>query len=149
MADYRSMYDKNFIGAWDLAKGDATLTIDKVTQGALPKQGTSKIDKRPIVHFKGTPKTLVLNVTNGKAIAGMYGPIIEQWVGKRISVFATTTQFGSNTVECVRVRPKVPPAKGGNNLPAERDPETHIDAPVSEAAPEIMGGNDDGTVPGL
>lgn len=143
MGDYRALYGKEFLGAWDLPR-DVTLTIDKVSQGALPKSGTSKVDKRPIVHFAGTPKTLVLNATNGKAIAGMYGPIVEKWTGKRITIFATTTSFGGTTVECIRVRPKAPAAKGGNDLPAERAPDTHIAEPVHEVAPD-----DDGSVAGL
>jgi hypothetical protein len=148
MTDFRSLYGKEHLGAWDLTR-PATLTIAKVTQGELRTPDSRKVDKRPIVHFERTPKTLVLNATNGKTIAAMYGAQVEAWTGKRITVFATTTAFGGRTVECIRVQPTKPPAKGGNALPEEAPPETVIDEPVHDVAPEITGGSDDGSVPGL
>ena len=150
MTDFRSLYGKEHLGAWDLPR-DVTLEISKVTQGELRASGGAKVDKRPIVHFEKTTKTLVLNATNGKAIAAMYGTQVEAWKGKRITIYKTTTTFGPNTVDCVRVRPTKPPAKGGNALPEDARAETVtvIDEPVHDVAPEIMGGNDDGTVPGL
>ena len=38
----------------------------------------------------------------------MYGPYIEHWAGKRVQIYATTTKFGGDTVECLRIR-KDPP----------------------------------------
>ena len=146
MTDFRALYGKEHLGAWDLPR-DVTLTIARVTQGEL--RSKDKTDKRPIVHFAGTPKTMVLNATNGKAIAAMYGVQVEQWAGKRITIYKTTTSFGPNTVDCIRVRPTKPPAKGGNALPVETTAETIIHEAADEVAPEITGGNDDGTVAGL
>ena len=148
MTDYRALFGKEHLGAWDLPR-DVTLTIARVTQGELRGSGGKKVDKRPILHFAGTPKTMVLNTTNGKAIAAMYSPQVESWTGKRITIYATTTSFGNDTVPCIRVRPTKPPAKGGNALPVETTAETILHESADEVAPEIMGGNDDGTVPGL
>ena len=38
----------------------------------------------------------------------MYGPYIENWAGKRVQIYASTTKFGGDTVECLRIR-KDPP----------------------------------------
>lgn len=115
--DFRSMYDREYIGSFDLplGAGDLTLTIDKCTGGELTAIGGRK-SKKPIVHFKETGvKPLICNKTNGKTIAALYGNFVEAWKGKRITLYRATTRNpdGGEDVECIRVRPKAPtgPAK--------------------------------------
>ena len=105
--DYRSMFDSKYVGAWDLPGGrDVVLVIDRVEAATLTNaRGTNK---KPVVFFKKTEKGLVLNKTNGKAIAGMYGPHTSKWKGKPIALHATTTTVGGDVVDCIRVRPTVP-----------------------------------------
>lgn len=106
--DYRSMFDRDYIGAWDLMGRDVTVTIAKVAPGVLTGKGNRK-DKKPIVHFEGREKGLALNKTNAKTIAGMYGNDTTKWVGKRITLYPTTTSFGSETgLDCIRIRSGVP-----------------------------------------
>jgi hypothetical protein len=107
MTDYRTMYDKEHLGAWDLMGRDVTVTIEDVKPGQLVGQGGKKA-KKPILRFMGKEKTLACCVTNGRTIAGMYGNDVRAWVGKRITLYPTTTQFGGNEVECIRIRPTVP-----------------------------------------
>lgn len=107
MADYRSMFDRDYIGAWDLPEGrDAVVKIARV-EGVTVSNGTKK-SKKPVVFMEGKEKGFLCNKTNAKAIAGMYGNDVEKWVGKPIAIYATTTQFGNDTVQCIRVRPTVP-----------------------------------------
>jgi hypothetical protein len=108
--DYRAMFDRDYIGAWDLKGQDVTLTISRVEAKQLTGQGGAKA-KKPIVFFEGREKGFALNKTNGKTIATMYGTETNEWAGKRITIYPTTTTFGRDTVECIRVRPTVPPAK--------------------------------------
>ena len=109
MTDYRSMFDRDYLGAWDLPH-DVTVTISKVEARKL-KNGSSKANSKPVLFFQGKEKGMACNKTNGKTIAAMYGPDIEKWIGKRVTLYATTTTFGSDTVECIRVRPAVPTGK--------------------------------------
>lgn len=109
--DYRAMFDRDYIGAWDLQGKDVTVTISRVQAGELTAQGGRK-SKKPIIWFEGREKGLVLNKTNAKTIAAMYGTDTTEWPGKRITMFPTTTTMGSDTVDCIRVRPQVPPAAG-------------------------------------
>lgn len=122
--DYRSMFDRDYLGAWDLPAGrDVVVTIAKVEAGTLTSQGNRKT-RKPVIHFEGKEKGFALNKTNGKAIANMYGPKVESWIGKRIALYATTTTFGSETVECIRVRPTVPKqATKPNGKAADSEPE--------------------------
>lgn len=112
--DFRTMYDREYIGAFDLpeGKGDLTLTIAKCTGGELTAMGGRK-SKKPIVHFKETSvKPLICNKTNGKTIAAMYGNHVEGWAGKRVTLYRGSTrnpEDGGN-VDCIRIRPAAPAA---------------------------------------
>jgi hypothetical protein len=108
MPDYRSMFSKPYVGAWDLEGKEVTVTITEVKAGSLVMNG--KTDKKPIVHFKESDKGLVCNATNGKTIAGLYGTKTEAWIGKKITLYASTTSVGGETKDCVRVRNVVPEA---------------------------------------
>jgi hypothetical protein len=110
--DYRKLFDKDFIGAWDLTDKDVTVTIREVKGGELVGPGGRK-SKKPVVFMQGTKKGFAINSTNGKAIAGMYGNFVQDWVGKRITLYKSTTRNpnGDGEVECIRVRPQIPATK--------------------------------------
>lgn len=111
--DYRSLYGKEYIGSWDIQDKDVIVTIVSCTGGELTSVGGRK-SKKPLLSIKGTDKKLALNATNGKTIAKLYGNHVEGWAGKRITLYKSTTRSpdGGDDVECVRIRPVVPPAKG-------------------------------------
>lgn len=119
MTDYRSLYDKDYIGAWDLQDKDVTVTISKVIGGQLTGQGGRKA-RKPIIYMHKTDKGFALNATNGKTIAALYGPLIENWAGKRITLYKSVTRNpdGTGDVDCIRVRPRVPGAKVVDEPPA-------------------------------
>jgi hypothetical protein len=104
------MFDREFIGAWDLQGRDFTVTIAKVVAGNLTAPGGRKA-KKPIVHIVGAEKAFILNKTNAKTIASLYGNDTAAWVGKQITIYATKAQFGSEMIEAIRVRPVPPAAK--------------------------------------
>lgn len=97
------LFPSEYVGAADLKGRDATLTIAKIEVADLHIQG-GKSKRKPVMYFEKTPKKLVLNSTNARTIAGLYGGECEAWVGKRITIYPTTTRCGGSTVDCVRVR---------------------------------------------
>ncbi len=108
---YKRMYDdKEFLYEYDLDGKDVTVTIEKCVAGELTGDKGRK-SKKPMVSFVGTPKKLALNKTNGKAIASMYGTSVEAWAGKQITLYPTVTDFGGETLPCIRVRPTIPTGK--------------------------------------
>lgn len=136
--DYRKMYNSKLLRAFDLEdeqgrKFDRTLTIKSCDAGELTSAGNKK-DKLPILTFADEPKQLGVNKTNGKVLAGLYGKDTRAWAGKQITVYATTTKFGSETVDCVRIRPTVPAAGAGKKQSAQ--PES---VELSATAQEIAG----------
>lgn len=111
MGDVRKMYEKDFIFAYDLDNRDVTLTIAKVTQGTLVGE-KGKTSKKPVVHFREAKKGLGLCITNARTIAALYGGYeVEKWIGKKVTLYPTTTTFGDKTVDCIRIRNVIPGQK--------------------------------------
>lgn len=131
--DYRSMYEKDFLGAWDFTDGDKTFTMKKAQRGELTGSGGRK-SKKPVVYFQETDKGLALNATNGKTIAAMYGVMVEDWQGKKITLYKSRTTMGSEEVDCVRVRPQKPKGAASTFNEAEADADALV---IEEQAAEL------------
>ena len=56
------------------------------------------------MHLAGQDKALVLNKTNAKAIAALYGKKVSAWTGKRIVLVPAMVDFKGDTVEAIRVK---------------------------------------------
>lgn len=124
MADFRTMFDKEHIGAWDLGGKDRTVQITAVKAGKVGHD--KRATKKPILTIadsRGATKTMPCNITNAKCIAQMFGNDVTSWVGKKIAIYPTTTTFGSETVDCIRVRPRPPGAAAVSSEFAEVDPD--------------------------
>lgn len=112
MAHWKKFMDKELLGAWDLEGRDVTVTILDVS-GAELNNGTKK-NKKPVATVgsaKGRKieKKLALNATNCKVLEQLAGsPDTEKWKGMAVTLFPTTTQFGGETKECIRIRPYHP-----------------------------------------
>lgn len=128
MGDYRKMYDdKDYLYAYDLddcPKGEddrpeRTLEIVSCSRVELTGENNKK-SKKPGVSFKGEPKKLALNKTNGKMIAKLYGKDTEHWAGQMITIYATTTEFGGEIRDCIRVRPRRPDRGDGQSQRNDR-----------------------------
>lgn len=108
--DYRKFMDKNYLGSWDVPDGeDLVLTVDHAARDDVKNERGS--EKKLTLHFVEDYKPMILNSTNSKAISAAYGSTkVEDWAGKRISIYtAKVTAFGGTT-DALRIRdypPKV------------------------------------------
>lgn len=103
---WKLLSNPDYIGAYWLPPGeDVTVTIDYVVREMITGTGGKK-EECTVAHLKGV-KPFILNATNSKTIAKLYGPYIEDWAGKQITLFASTAKLAGETVECLRVRPTV------------------------------------------
>ena len=107
------MFPNKYLKADDLGSKDWTMTISKVTGEDLQQNdGTKK--GAFLVYFSETAdsalknhsdeKRLVLNKTNAKSIAKQHGNDTDNWIGKKIVVYATTCKAFGSDVDCIRVR---------------------------------------------
>jgi hypothetical protein len=125
MTHWRALIERDSIGAWDLVGKDKrprdfTLEILSVTQGKVKSKDNPKGKGKPIIRFRGAEKYLIAGAVNCQAIAGMYGDDVDSWIGKLVTLYATTTDVGpKKNVPCVRVRPVKPNGKADAELPRQ------------------------------
>lgn len=109
LTHWKRLVNPNYLGVYSLENGkDMTLTIDKVTREVVITTG-GKEEECTVAYFKENVKPMILNRTNSKMIQKIYNtPYIEQWRGKRITVYAATTKLAKEDVECLRIRQMKP-----------------------------------------
>jgi len=111
MPHWRMMMSSDKLHAADLQGRDHVVVIEAVKQGEYPdhEDARKKIYK-PDLYFRGKKKPLGLNSTNARAISKLLGSSkTEEWIGKAITIYPTTTVAFGEEHECVRVRPRLPP----------------------------------------
>jgi hypothetical protein len=132
---YKSLIDTTCLGQWDLpADRDVVVLIAKVEKYAPEVRKKKKLPdgtyvdepiKRVRISFQGKKKSWLAGPVSQQAIAGIYGPQIENWIGKPIALYVDTeVTMGRTKTGGVRVRPRVP-----NGAQATSDP---LDRPVDE-----------------
>ena len=106
---WKRMINPDYLGAYSLEPGqDMILTIKQVRKEEITGTGGKK-EECIVCHWKENQKPMILNVTNCRTIAKMLKtPYIEKWSGHRVQIYADTTRFGGEIVECLRVRQKEP-----------------------------------------
>jgi len=96
-----SAFPSNNLKASDLGDKSPVVTIDRIEVEPI---GRDK-EMKPVIYFQGKEKGLVLNKTNAKKIAELTGSKdTDDWSGCQIRIYATETEFGGETVECIRVK---------------------------------------------
>lgn len=90
-----------YLKASDLGTAQPIVIIARVEHEPVGREREMKA----VVYFEGKEKGVVLNKTNAKKITDLVGsPETDDWIGFKIRIFATTTEFGGETVECIRVK---------------------------------------------
>jgi len=64
-------------------------------------------ERVPVVTFTNAPP-MVLNITNSRTIATLYGELYDHWIGKRIQVFATQVKAFGEVTMALRIRNVIP-----------------------------------------
>ena len=146
--DARLLFPNLYLSAAHFAQ-DGTLTIARVSVEDLKTANST--ERKPVLYFHEThakalqngdaskEKRLVLNKTNAKAIAGLYGWETNEWAGKRITLYATQCQAFGETVDCIRVRPIAP----ASPEPPAQTVQLGVAAATATALPTDMGAPDE------
>lgn len=105
MATRNELFPSKYLKAADLKGNPVVVTIDKVVQETLEANG--KKEMKPVLHFRGTAKTMVMNVTNFTSIADQHGDETDDWPGCKIELYPDVTDMKGKQVDCIRVgKPK-------------------------------------------
>lgn len=115
MTHWRILHERDYLGVWDLmVKGqarDRVMRIESVTRSKIKAKGKDE-KGRILIHFEGCTKPLIVNMTIGETLEGLFGADVEKWKGQAVTLFASTTRNpgGGPNVPCVRIKNKRPDA---------------------------------------
>jgi ribosomal protein L34E len=107
---WKKLHNPDYLGAYALKPNEDLIATIKVVGNEPVKGENGKEEECTVIHFvEKDIKPLICNATNAKTITKIYGtPYIEEWAGKKIQIFATTTKLKGENVEALRIRPFVP-----------------------------------------
>jgi hypothetical protein len=99
MANINKLFPNRFMSARDMG-GELTLTIDRVEMQEFGEDSR----KKPVVKFTDEARGFVLNKTNAKCMADIFGtPETDDWSGKSIVLRKGQSSFEGKTVDTIRV----------------------------------------------
>lgn len=108
---WKQLVNVDYIGAYALNGSDLTLTIHDVRREVVTGANGKREECMVLYWAESSYKPMILNRTNAKTITKLCGSAyVEDWAGKQITLYPTTTKFGGELVECLRIRPNVPRA---------------------------------------
>lgn len=103
---WKTLINPEYIGAYCIPN-DTVIEIEKVIRELVTGTGGKK-EECTVAYLKGM-KPFILNRTNQKMITKLFKtPYIEDWIGRKITVYPTTTSLAGEITECLRVRPVLP-----------------------------------------
>jgi len=97
-------FPSKWLKAADLEAQPRLVTIETVKLEAVEEGKPAK----PVIVLRGMTQGLVLNKTNGNALAAFLGDDTDHWSGKKIVLFPTQAEFQGKVVDCIRVRAPKP-----------------------------------------
>lgn len=107
MPNINDAFPSNYLKASDIKGREPVVAIDHVSMEEVGRQK----DRKAVLYFIGKEKGLILNKTNANKIIQLTGsPVTEEWQGFRVKLYATETEFGGETVECIRIKAAPPQA---------------------------------------
>lgn len=104
----RDSYTGDYLSSLDLiaaGKDFADLTIERVAAPGTVRDAAGKTIDEPVIYFGETPRGLVANTTNLRAIALQHGSAASKWSGKRIRIGVRLVDAFGQQVPALRVLP--------------------------------------------
>jgi len=96
------LFPGRFLKAADLGTAKATVQIEDVWIEAL--EGERGAEDKVLVSFVNKQKRLVLAKINGISLRAMFGANVREWIGKRVTLYATAEIMPIRRGEpCIRV----------------------------------------------
>lgn len=137
------LFPSNYLKSSDFSEEEDTIYTIKELKSQTLGQGKDAEDKY-VMYFDEVTKGMVLNKTNAKVIATLYGDDTDDWEGKKIALYLTEVEFNGETMLGIRVRKRTPKIKSESKAAAVSTP---APGKAAAAAPTPIPADDDGDVP--
>jgi hypothetical protein len=119
-------FPSEYLKAADLSGKAVRVVIEDVTSEKVGE------DQKPVMHFVGKDKSLILNKTNANRIVEATGTDeTDQWAGWTITLYPCKVDFKGERVDAIRVddRPGASKAPGARTKQAPPPPQPDEDPP--------------------
>jgi hypothetical protein len=117
---WKQNFNYKYTGAYELKSGETkTLTIKRTCSEEVASE-KGRIDSCFVAYFENQTKPMILNKTNCKTIEKLYGPIIENWIGKKIVVESQRVKYKGDMVDALRVKHVQPKQEQLANIDSAR-----------------------------
>lgn len=101
MPNINDAFPSNYLKASDLGGRSVVVTIDRVEFEQVGRE----LENKAVIYFIGKHKGVILNKTNARKIVEIAGSALtEEWNGVAVVLYPTETEFGGETVECIRIK---------------------------------------------
>lgn len=128
----KDFFPSRFFKATEFAEA-LTLTITEIKSELVGPEKALKC----VVSFAEDDRGLPLNATNWSSLEESYGDNTDSWVGERIRLQRSKTQFGGKTVPCLRVKPLVDGNGNGGSTPPPATPTAKPAPPKARSVSEL------------
>jgi hypothetical protein len=101
---WKNFLDKNYLGSHNLEEGEEMLLTISKFEGE-EKVKTADGDKvKFVLYFKEPVPKMIMNVTNGNILSSLYGSHPNNWIGKKIQVYAASIRAFGKDQDALRIR---------------------------------------------
>lgn len=100
MTNINEIYQSKYLSYSDLQGKEPVVTI---TQVEIAKMDDGEV--KLCIYVNNKPKGIILNKTNAKSIAALYGDESGSWVGKRVKLVTVWTEYAGKPVQAIRIVP--------------------------------------------
>jgi hypothetical protein len=109
MAKRNEIFPSKYLKASDLAGKPLVVDTERAPTETLGSG--SDAERKTVLYFRNGVKPLPLNMTNWDSVAVIAGDDTNDWPGRRLELYPTTTELKGKVVDCIRIRsPKASPA---------------------------------------
>lgn len=89
MPDFNDMFPSKYMKSADLKGGEFRVCVSGIQQEQVQD---SPPEQRWVIYFQSTEKGMILNVTNGRMLANLFGQDTDSWIGQYVVLYAAQTQ---------------------------------------------------------
>ncbi len=101
---WESRFKGDYLSAAELGDRRPTLTITKISTSKVDDEKKKKEVDKAVMWFKEIDRGFMYCKTTGHSLAAMFGEDDDNWIGKRVTLFADpNVHFGGEQVGGIRV----------------------------------------------
>ena len=124
------LFPSPYLKASDIGDAKPLVVIEKWSIIEMEENG--RMTSKGLLNFVGKDAGLVLNKTNADALTVMFGPEMDDWIGKKIKLYTKYVEFSGKNVLALRIEINTSPANGSKPPPVIDEPIVSYENAIDE-----------------